>query len=200
MKLYGIKPYRRRGRRWRRVQSSGMVYSNLIHNLPIPDKPNLIWVSDFTYISFKGRFLYLATIKDVYDRRIVGWSLLTSHSVQLVILALLHAVSRYGRPKLLHSDQGSEYKSQPYTKLAEGLGIKLSMSHKGSPWENGYQESFYSHFKVDLGDPNRFNTLGELAYGIYSQIQYYNYIRIHSKLKMAPVSYAKQQQQYILTI
>jgi len=154
-------------------------------------------VSDFTHISFHGRFFYLATIKDVYDRRIVGWSLLTSHSVQLVILALLHAVSRYGRPKLLHSDQGSEYKSKVYTKLAEGLGIKLSMSHKGSPWENGYQESFYSHFKVDLGDPNRFNTLGELAYEIYRQMQYYNQTRIHSKLKMAPVTYAKQHNNLI---
>jgi len=193
MKLFGIKPYRRRGKKWRKIKALGNSYPNLIHSLPFPDKPNLIWVSDFTHISFHGKFLYLATIKDVYDRRMVGWSLLTSHSVQLVILALLHAISRCGRPKFLHSDQGSEYKSRPYTKLAESLGIKLSMSHKGSPWENGYQESFYSHFKVDLGDPNRFTTLGELAYEIYCQMQYYNHRRIHSTLKMAPVTYAKHQ-------
>ena len=197
MHLFGIKPYRRRGRRYHRVKANGSVYPNLIHELPFPDKPNQIWASDFTHISFHGKFLYLATIKDVYDRRIVGWSLLTSHSVQLVILALLHAVSRYGRPDILHSDQGSEYKSRPYTKLAEGLGIKLSMSHKGSPWENGYQESFYSHFKVDLGDPSRFATLGELAFEIYYQMQYYNYRRIHSKLKMAPITYAKQHNNLI---
>lgn len=67
------------------------------------------------------------------------------------------------------------------------------MSHKGSPWENGYQESFYSQFKVDLGDPNRFKTLGELAVAVYHQLYYYNNLRIHSQLKMPPRLYAVRQ-------
>lgn len=67
------------------------------------------------------------------------------------------------------------------------------MSHKHSPRENGYQESFYSQFKVDLGDPNRFKTLGELAVAIYLQIHYYNTSRIHTKLKMPPATFAAQQ-------
>ena len=65
------------------------------------------------------------------------------------------------------------------------------MSHKGSPWENGFQESFYSHFKVDLADSSRFKTLGELAVEVYRQIYYYNHQRIHSKLKMPPQAYAQ---------
>jgi len=60
------------------------------------------------------------------------------------------------------------------------------MSRKASPWENGYQESFYSQFKVDLGDPNSFESLGELVAEIYRLIFVYNYFRIHSKLKMRP--------------
>ena len=68
--------------------------------------------------------------------------------------------------RYLHSDQGSEYDSQKYTTLAEGLGIKISMSAKSSPWENAYQESFYSQFKVDLGRTDRFNELGELIEAI----------------------------------
>lgn len=186
MKLFGIKPYRRRGRKYRKPKDLGIVHQNLIQQLPLPDKPNIIWVSDFTYIPFHGKTVYLATIKDVFDRQVVGWALLTAHTTQLIIGALIDAVEKHGRPEFLHSDQGSEYKSRVYCRFAQSLGIKLSMSHKGSPWENGYQESFYSHFKVDLGDPNRFRSLGELAVEIFRQIHYYNNLRIHSKLKMPP--------------
>ncbi len=66
------------------------------------------------------------------------------------------------------------------------------MSSKGSPWENGYQESFYSHFKVDLGDPNRFDSLGELVWGVYKSIYDYNNTRIHTALKMPPAIFAKR--------
>ena len=161
--------------------------------MSFPDQPNIIWVSDFTYIPFHRRTVYLATIKDVFDRKIVGWSLLTCHTAQLTINALIDAVEKHGRPNILHSDQGSEYKSRIYAGLAQGLGIRLSMSHKGSPWENGYQESFYSHFKVDMGDPNRFKTLGELAVEIFLQIHYYNNHRIHSKLKMPPTKFVERR-------
>jgi len=69
------------------------------------------------------------------------------------------------------------------------------MSQKGAPWENGYQESFYSQFKVDLGDPNRFTTLGELVYAIYQTIHSYNHSRIHTKLKMPPAVFAEKHQE-----
>lgn len=193
MKLFGIKPYRRRGRRFRKPKDLGIVHQNLIQGMAFPDRQNIIWASDFTYIPFHSRTVYLATIKDVFDRKVVGWCLLTSHTVQLTIGALVDAVEKHGRPKVLHSDQGSEYKSKVYCRFAQSLNIKLSMSRKGSPWENGFQESFYSHFKVDLGDPNRFKTLGELAAGIYHQIHYYNNFRIHSALKMPPQQFAERR-------
>ena len=193
MRLYGIKPYRRRGRKFRKPKDLGLGHPNLLHQLPFPDKPNLAWVSDFTYLPFHSRTVYLATIVDVFDRTVKGWSLLTSHSVQLPLSALIDAVEKHGRPRLLHSDQGSEYKSRVYAKFAQSLGIRLSMSHKGSPWENGYQEAFYYQFKIDLADPNRFKTLGELAVAIYHQLHYYNTQRIHSKLKMPPGIYALRQ-------
>jgi transposase InsO family protein len=85
--------------------------------------------------------------------------------------------------------QGSEYDAQDYTDTAESLGIKISMSKKQSPWENSYQESFYSNFKVDLADPNRFELLGELIEAIHQTIRYYNAKRIHTALKMSPEQY-----------
>ena len=194
MRLFNIKPYRRRGRRFRKIKDYSTIYPNLLQSMPFPDKANNIWVSDFTYIPFHSRYVYLATILDIFNRKIVGWSLLTNHTVQLTISALINAIEKQGRPDILHSDQGSEYKSKLYTGFAKNLGINISMSHKGCPWENGYQESFYSQFKIDLGDPNRFRTLGELSAVIYHQIYYYNNQRIHSKLKMPPNQFDQMRQ------
>ncbi|MDP3731068.1 MAG: integrase core domain-containing protein, partial [bacterium] len=66
---------------------------------------------------------------------------------------------------------------------------------KASPWENGYQESFYNQFKVDLGDPNRFESLGELIYAVYQTIHHYNKDRIHTILKTSPQKYLKSYYQ-----
>ncbi len=66
------------------------------------------------------------------------------------------------------------------------------MAGKGCPWENGYQESFCSQFKVELGDPGRLQLLGELMVLIYQQIYYYNQERIHTSLNMAPNAFAGQ--------
>lgn len=90
-------------------------------------------------------------------------------------------------PKIVHTDQGSEYCSKENISFLESLGIQISMSKKASPWENGYQESFYNNFKTDLGlEFDRFETLGELVEGIHQTITYYNKRRIHTALKMSP--------------
>jgi len=194
MKIFGIKPYRRRGKKYKykRVLKDNKYQNLLLTN--IPEYPNHIWASDFTYIPFKGIWIYLATIIDLFTREIVGFSVLTNHSNQLVINALLSAIHKHSIPKILHSDQGSEYASNDYASICANLNISQSMNRPGSPWENGYQESFYSQFKVELGDPNRFNSLGELVYEIYQVIYKYNNKRIHTKLNMPPVAYSRQYQ------
>ena len=193
MRIFGIKPFRRRGRKYRKTRDFNLIYPNLLQLISFPESSSIAWVSDFTHLPFHGKTVYLATIMDIYDRKIVGWNLLTNHSVQLTLTALIDAIEKHGRPKILHSDQGSEYKSLAYTGFATNLGINISMSNKASPWENGYQEAFYSQFKVDLGDPNRYQTLGELAVTIYLQIYYYNHQRIHTELKMPPAIFAERQ-------
>lgn len=190
MKLFGIKPYRRRGRKWRKSKDFSVIYPNLLLTT-MPSYPGQIWASDFTHVYHRSKPLYLATVIDIMAREIVGFSVSTTHSIPLVINALLAALQQKPPPEIIHSDQGSEYKSKTYTSLVESLGVKISMSRKGSPWENGYQESFYSQFKVDLGDPNRFESLGELIAEIYQTIYRYNHQRIHTALKTSPRQYAK---------
>lgn len=104
MKENGIKPYRRRGRKFRKTKDSAHVYPNLLQQMEFPSKTNAAWVSDFTPISFHGKLVYLATIMDIFNRKIVGWCLLNSHAVQLTLTALMNAIEKCGRPQVLHSD------------------------------------------------------------------------------------------------
>ena len=103
------------------------------------------------------------------------------------------ALRRTGKiPLFHHSDQGSEYKELQHLQKVESLGIIVSMSKKASPWENGYQESFYGKFKQELGTLNRFENRGEAIAAIHLQINYYNRQRIHTSLTMPPLQFAQQ--------
>lgn len=184
MKLFSIKPYRRVAKKVYTKPKDSVFPNYLITETPtgLGD----IYASDFTHLKYRGRWVYVATVLDVYTREIVGVSVLTNHSTQLVINALASAVLHRPPPRIIHSDQGSEYTSKDYTNLVQSLQIKQSMSAPGCPWENGYQESFYKGFKLDLGDPNQYDTLGELVSAVYQTINYYNQQRIHSVLKVPP--------------
>jgi transposase InsO family protein len=192
MNLYGIKPYRRHRKPWKRIKSKEYaVYPNLLRTTPLI-KMNQIWVTDFTYLWYKNRFIYVATVMDIYNREIIGTCVLVNHSSALVIQAMVSALMDHCKPDIIHSDQGSEYTAKVFQNFCISAGIKISMSKKGSPWENGYQESFYDKFKIDLGDPNRFDDLGELVYEIYHTIHIYNTSRIHTSLRMSPREFAKK--------
>jgi transposase InsO family protein len=198
MKKFDLKPYRRRPRKPNKkddLNKPPTKYQNLIKGF-CPIRPNVIWVSDFTYIEFQGRFIYLATIMDLYTREIIGWDISRFHNKELVIGALLNALTKTKIPPIyIHSDQGSEYDSTDYTTLCETNGIKVSMSKKACPGENAFQESFYSTFKLDLGSIGQFDTFGELIEALHLQIYKYNNKRIHTKLKMSPKQF---REQYIL--
>jgi len=195
MKKFNLKPYRRRISKPikpEEVNKEPTAYNNLIENI-IADEPNLIWVADFTYISWQGTFIYLATIMDLFTREVVGWAVGETHDRFLCNSALEMALMRTGTvPIYHHSDQGSEYDSVDYLKKLIDNQIAISMSRKGHPWENGFQESFYSGFKLDMGRPDQFDSLGELMEAIYLQIHYYNTIRIHTSLKTSPVKFRER--------
>lgn len=198
MKKFGLKPYRRRARKPNKENDQNKPpakYQNLIKSF-CPIRPSIVWVSDFTYIEFQNRFIYLATVMDLFIREIVGWNISRFHNKELVISALLNALANSNSsPTYIHSDQGSEYDADDYTKLCKSNGIQVSMSRKACPGENAFQESFYSHFKLDLGRTDQFDILGELIEALHLQIYKYNNKRIHTKLKMSPKQF---REQYIL--
>ena len=194
MHRFGLHAYRRRGRKWRKTKAiETTAYPNLLQQT-IPRYPGHVWAADFTYLWHKGKVLYLATVLDLFSREVVGWSVMTTHTAPLILQALFVALHGHARPAIFHSDNGREYISQAFTGVLDDLGVTISRSRPGCPWENGYQESFYSHFKVELGDPNRFRSLGELVYEIYKTIHTYNTTRIHSALRMAPRTFLRQRE------
>jgi len=193
MKLFGLKPQRRRKKpeKSEDLGQAPIAIPNLVQGIII-DAPNQVWVSDFTYLPYYGRFIYLATLEDVFTRQVVGWEVSIRHNTDLVTQALLNALEYYPAPRIAHSDQGNEYRSQKYLNLLKSFDIQPSMSEKASPWQNGYKESFYSDFKLELGHPECYPTLGELIEAMAQQIYYYNNQRIHTALKCPPAVFAQR--------
>lgn len=122
MNLYGIKPYRRRGRKWKKTTNIKVKYPNLLH-ITYPQYENHIWATDFTYIHFHGRFVYVATVIDLYTRKIVGLSVYTNHAVQLTVSAFLAAIHSNPRPTIFHSDNGSEYNAIVFIEALRAVGV-----------------------------------------------------------------------------
>lgn len=173
------------------------------HNLPIA--PNILnrdfyasnpdekYVGDITYISTGEGWLYLATVIDLYSRKIVGWSMADTMKVSLVNDALKMAISHRNPPKglLWHTDRGSQYASYLHKDLLQENGIIQSMSRKGNCWDNSVAESFFKTLKSDLVYKTYFYTKKQAQREIFEYIEfYYNRTRSHSYLgNLSPVRF-----------
>jgi putative transposase len=191
MRSESIPPPKRRKKYSKASGGSKPAPTNLLKEQHlVASYPHHIWAADFTYFWFQGRFYYLATVIDHYSRQIVGWSLGTHHNAELITTALMDAVSHYQPPVVAHNDRGSEYLSYHYQTICASLEIQPSASAPGSPWENGFQESFYNNFKLELGDISQLADASRLLESIALQLHYYNKQRIHSALHTNPAAYA----------
>ena len=123
--------------------------ANLLNRNFNPDAPNISWVSDITYVRTYEGFLYVATVLDLFSRRIVGWSMGKHIDRHLVIDALLMAkLQRQSRNAvLIHSDQGSQYGSHDYTAFMEANNFIPAMSRRRNCHANAVAESFLQHLR-----------------------------------------------------
>lgn len=173
------------------------------HNLPIA--PNILnrdfyasnpdekYVGDITYIPTGEGWLYLATVIDLYSRRVVGWSMDDTMKVSLVNDALNMAI-KHRNPStglLWHTDRGSQYASYSHKDLLKSHGIIQSMSRKGNCWDNAVAESFFKTLKNELIYQRYFYTKKQAQRDIFEYIEfYYNRIRSHSYLgNLSPVRF-----------
>ena len=146
---------------------------------------NQTWGSDITYLSSEsGCFFYLAVFLDFYSRKIVGWDLSSSLSVQLVLRAFYRSLKTRSVSKglIIHSDRGSQYTAGEFRKKLEEFGFVQSMSRKGNCYDNAYCESCFSLLKRELGF-KVYGSMSEARQDVFEWIEgWYNTKRLHSAL------------------
>lgn len=157
------------------------------------EKENRIWTSDITYLWTSEGWLYLAVIMDIYSRKIVGWSLGSILSAELVIKALMMAIL-HRNPEagiIFHSDRGSQYTSSSVRELLKSYQITQSMSSTGNCYDNAITESFFHTLKTELIFWKNYQTREEAKGSIFSYIEiFYNRERLHSALDyLSPVEF-----------
>lgn len=166
---------------------------NLLNREFDVEMPNEKWVSDVTFIPTREGWLYLATIMDLYSRKIIGWSMGKSNSTLLVSQALKMAIEQRQNVKglILHSDRGIQYASGDYQQLMRDHGIICSMSRKGNCWDNAVMESFYHSLKTEWVVFEDYRTRTQARSSLFEYIElFYNRQRRHSSLAYkSPVTY-----------
>jgi len=183
-KLYGVGTYKRKP--YSKAGSIHKAHPNHLQQCFIADRPNDSWVSDITYIRTHEGWIYLATVIDLFSRKIIGWATGHRQTTPLIIKALHMAVSRLKNKDenvILHSDQGSQYSSYDYKQFAHKHNIVLSMSRRGNCYDNAVAESFFKTLKKELVRKHVFLTREIAASKIFEYIEmFYNSKRRHSYL------------------
>ena len=159
-------------------------------------RPNAKWIADFTYIWTAEGWLYVAAVIDLFSRRVVGWSMSTSMTAQLVTDALLMAIWRRGKPDALlhHSDQGSQYTSEQFRLLLDDNGVNCSMSRSGNVWDNAAMESFFSLLMIERTARKVFLTRAQAKADVFDYIEpFYNLKRRHATLGyLSPIEFERK--------
>ncbi|HHZ96508.1 MAG TPA: IS3 family transposase [Flavobacteriales bacterium] len=184
-------------RRYVKGGGTASIADNILARNFNPDVPNKFWVSDITYVRTYEGFLYVATVIDLFSRRIVGWSMDKFIDRHLVINALLMAVwSRQPTDTVLvHSDQGSQYGSADYLAFMKANNLEPSMSRRGNCHDNAVAESFFATFKKRVTKKKIYATREDAKREIFNFIEmFYNPVKRHSHT--GGVSPAKYEEDY----
>lgn len=166
-----------------------------------PDAPNISWVTDITYIKTHEGWLYLAVVLDLFSRKVIGWSMQSMMTKQLVLDALLMAVWRR-KPVtkvMVHSDQGSQYSSYEWQSFLEEHGLEGSMSRRGNCHDNAVAESFFQLLKRERIKKRIYSTREDARADIFNYIEmFYNVKRKHgSNNLLSPVNFESQYQKQL---
>lgn len=175
---------------------SKIISPNLLERRFNVNAPDELWVGDITYIHTDSGWLYLATVIDLYSRKVVGWSMANHMKSKLVNDALTMAIWKR-KPKkglIWHSDRGSQYASDSHRNILKDHGIIQSMSRKGDCWDNAVAESFFKTLKSELTNHYKFKNQQEAKRIIFEYIEvFYNRIRIHSANNyLAPAEFERR--------
>lgn len=158
-------------------------YPYLLRNLSI-ERVNQVWAMDISYIPMKTGYLYLLAIIDIRSRYIVGWSLSNTMETAWIVSTLDDAISTYGKPEIINTDQGSQFTAVEYVNAVKSYEtIKISMDGKGRAIDNVYIERFFRTIKYDKLYLQELNNGHQVEQACSEFIEYYNLRRDHSSLE-----------------
>lgn len=165
------------GKHTSRRHKAHSIYPYLLRNLAI-DRPNQVWAMDITYIPMKKGFMYLTAIIDLYSRYVVNWSVSNSMDADWCKNCLQEAIEAYGKPKIINTDQGSQFTSEIFANYVINQGISLSMDGKGRAIDNAFIERLWRSVKYEklyLYPPKD-------GVGLYlSLAEYFNYYNVERR-------------------
>lgn len=163
-----------------------LVVENVLDRNFMVAGPSKVWVSDITYLQTKEGFLYLTTIIDLYDRKMIGWSLSRTMNTEDTTLCTWKMAIRnrnIQKGLIFHSDRGVQYANKTFANTIESYGVIRSMSRKGNCWDNAVAESFFKSLKTELIYGNKLISKQQMEMEIFEYIEiWYNKKRRHSTL------------------
>lgn len=186
MQLFGIVSKTEKHFRWTSTKREDIPAApNLVDRQFHADEPNRLWCSDITLLRTNQGWLHLAVILDVYSRRVVGWSMRSRPTSQVVVEALQMAIAdRRPQPGLIfHSDRGGQYLSYEVQEALDEHGFHASTSRPGNCLDNAIVETFFKTLKTEMYYHQQFRTRAEARVAVFDFIAtFYNPTRLHSSL------------------
>ncbi len=180
MRQMGIEALYRRANTSRR-HPSHRIYPYLLRNIAI-ERPNHVWAMDITYLPMKRGFVYLAAVLDWATRRVLSWRLSNSMTADFCVEALEEAITRYGAPEIMNTDQGSQFSSSEFISTLEANAIAISMDGKGCWRDNVFVERLWKSIKYEEVYLHAYDTVSDARAGIARYVTFYNQRRPHSSL------------------
>src|SRR5947209_10034006 len=157
------------------------IYPYLLGGIAI-ERVNQVWCSDVTYIPMAKGFLYLVVIMDWVSRAVLAWRLSNTLGADFCVEALEEALSRYGRPMIFNTDQGSQFTSDEFTTTLKRHEIAISMDGKGRCMDNIFVERLWRSLKYEEVYLNAYASVAEARTGIGAWLDFYNEERQHQSL------------------
>ena len=145
------------------------------------DTPNQVWCADITYIPMRKGFLYFVAIMDWHSRKVLSWRLSATMDVDFCVDALEEALTKYGRPEIFNTDQGSQFTSTAFTNMLESRSIRISMDGRGRWRDNVMVERLWRSLKYECVYLHAFENGREARQRISEWIAFYNERRPHSR-------------------
>jgi len=155
------------------------IYPYLLSNMVI-DRPNQVWCVDITYIPMQRGFLYLVAIMDWHSRKVLSWRLSNSMEADFCVDALKEAITQYGAPKIMNSDQGSQFTGFEWIQALSDAKVEISMDGKGRWVDNRMIERLWRSLKYECVYMRAFETGSQAKAEIGKWLAYYNAERPHS--------------------